>query len=55
MLVWVRDHVLPGVLIWLITGAFPFSHIHLLKRLRRVTAEQTAELKSGSEDGKAKP
>lgn len=38
---WLRDHVLPGLIVAAIVGA---SHAHLWRRIRRLTSEQTARI-----------
>jgi hypothetical protein len=48
MWMWLRDHVLPGLITAAIIGA---SHAHLLRRIKRLTAAQTRELKSGTDEG----
>lgn len=47
MITWFRDHVLPGLITAAIIGA---SHMHLLRRIKKLTADQTKALKSGSEE-----
>ena len=49
---WLVSKVVPGLIVWVITGAFPFGHKWLLKRHE---AALRRDLKSSSEDGEAKP
>jgi len=51
--IWVRDHVLPGVATWAITGgAVWVSHRKLWRRIKNLTEEQTAALKDGDGRGR---
>lgn len=42
MIVWLRDHVLPGLITAALISA---SHVHLWHRIKKLTREQTRALK----------
>ena len=49
---WARDHVLPGVITWAITGGLVWlSHRKTRRHIDQVTAEQTRTLEGGSGEG----
>lgn len=50
---WLRDHLLPGLATWAVTGGLVWaSHRKLWQRIKTLTADQTAALRSGSEGEK---
>lgn len=51
---WWRDHVAAGLIQWgIITVLVAVSHMHLLRRIRKLTADQTKALKGGTEEKEA--
>lgn len=44
---WFVDRVLPGLIVAALVSA---SHLHLWRRIKKLTAEQTKALKGGSDE-----
>jgi len=47
VIVWLRDHVLPGLITAALIGA---SHMRLWHRIKKLTREQTKTLKADTEE-----